>query len=379
MTSDEAAQTEARGDLVLRFLASIGRPAEAQAYLELFRAERPESFAIIAVGDSNLDPAVDALVTDFRFLSELGLEPVVVFGLVSPERSRAQAEAIAARLRPAVRCVVVDPDHAAESCRAGDIPLIPSLPGARTEQRFDALAQLATRLGSRKLVFLGRRSGLQPKGKPALSLVDLTTELDDLTAPGVLPARQSALLRQVGRLLDAVPHRMTVSVTSPLDLLRELFTVKGAGTLIRRGSTVRRHATYDEVDRTRLEALIERAFARDLAPAFFDRPALSIYVADDYRGAAVMTPTELGPYLSKFAVDVAARGEGIGRDRWQALTRDYPAFFWRSRASNPITPWYIQQADGMLRTDPWVIFWRGLAPADLPAAIDWALSAPVDL
>jgi acetylglutamate kinase len=172
---------------------------------------------------------------------------------------------------------------------------------------------------------------------------------------------------------------MTVSVTSPLDLLRELFTVKGAGTLIRRGSTVRRHATYDEVDRTRLEELIERAFSRDLSPAFFARPALSIYVADDYRGAAVMTPTELGPYLSKFAVDVAARGEGIGRDLWQALTRDYPAFFWRSRATNPITPWYIQQADGMLRADPWVIFWRGLAPTDLPAAITWAQSAPIDL
>jgi acetylglutamate synthase len=61
------------------------------------------------------------------------------------------------------------------------------------------------------------------------------------------------------------------------------------------------------------------------------------------------------------------------------VTRDYPSFFWRSRAANPITPWYIQQADGMLRTDPWVIFWRGLAPADLPAAITWAQSAPIDL
>jgi bifunctional N-acetylglutamate synthase/kinase len=376
-TVDDA---ESRGDLVLRFLASIGKPAEAQAYLELFRAERPESFAIIAVGDSNLDPAIDALITDFRFLSELGLEPVVAFGLVSPERGRAQAEAIAARLLPVARCRVVDADGASAACREGVIPLVPGFAGARTvDARFDRLAQLAGALGGRKLVFLGRRSGLQPKGKPALSLVDLTTEYDALTGAGVLPARQAALLRQVRRLLDAVPHRMTVSVTSPLDLLRELFTVKGAGTLIRRGSTVRRHAGFAEVDRARLEELIERAFGRPLSPAFFERPALAIYIADDYRGAAVVTPTELGPYLSKFAVDVAARGEGIGRDLWQALTRDYPAFFWRSRAANPITPWYVQQCDGMLRTDPWIIFWRGLAPADLPAAITRAQSAPVDL
>ncbi|HTM19313.1 MAG TPA: hypothetical protein VL172_02360 [Kofleriaceae bacterium] len=371
---------EAKGDLVLRFLASIGKPAEAQAYLELFRAERPESFAIIAVGDSNLEPAADALVTDFRFLSELGLEPVVVFGLVSPERGRGQAEAIAARLLPAVRCAVVDADGAAEACRLGVIPLVPGFSGARTvDARFERLAQLAASLGSRKLVFIGRRSGLQPKGKPALSLVDLTTEYDALTGAGVLPARQAELLRQVRRMIDAVPHRMTVSVTSPLDLLRELFTVKGAGTLIRRGSLVHRHPSFADLDRTRLEELIERAFGRPLSPVFFDRPALSIYVADDYRGAAVMTPTELGPYLSKFAVDVAARGEGIGRDLWQALTRDYPAFFWRSRATNPITPWYVQQCDGMLRTDPWIIFWRGLSPTDLPAAITWAQSAPVDL
>lgn len=378
MTTIESA--DARAELVLRFLSSIGKPAEAQTYLQLFRAERPESFAIIAVADTIADPAADALVTDFRFLSELGLEPVVVFGLIRPEAARAQAETIAARLAPDVPCRIVEADQAAETARAGIIPLVPSLAGGRTvDARFDALARLAADLGSRKLVFLGRRSGLQPKGRPVLSMVDLTTELDALTQPGVLTQRQTALLRQIHRLIDAVPHRMTVSVTSPLDLLRELFTVKGAGTLVRRGSVVRRFASFEEIDRIRLEELIERAFGRPLAPAFFDRPAMAIYIADDYRGAAVMSPTELGPYLTKFAVDVPARGEGIGRDLWQALTGDFPSFFWRSRATNPITPWYVQQCDGMLRADPWVIFWRNLPPDQLAAAITYARSAPLDL
>ena len=39
-------------DLVLRFLTSIGRPAEAQQYLDLFRAEHPERFAIVHVAEA---------------------------------------------------------------------------------------------------------------------------------------------------------------------------------------------------------------------------------------------------------------------------------------------------------------------------------------
>ena len=69
-------------------------------------------------------------------------------------------------------------------------------------------------------------------------MVSLATDTERLLAPGALSRGQALLLRQIKRLLEQVPHSMGVNVVNPLQFLRELFTVNGAGTLIRRGSRI---------------------------------------------------------------------------------------------------------------------------------------------
>jgi bifunctional N-acetylglutamate synthase/kinase len=383
-------------ELVLRFLTSVGRPAEAQQYLELFRnvrsaasADTPSAFAVIHVSDPVIDHALDALVVDLRFLAELDLLPVLAFGAVSGAHAVRSAQRLAAALPAQARALVTSAATVGQALRDDHLPLVPLLaskastgPGdAEADRRFDALAELVTTLGAKKLVFVGRRSGLQPRGGGrVVSMIDLTTEASSI-GPS-LPEPQAALLRQIGRIVEAVPHAMTVSVTSPLDLLRELFTVKGAGTLVRRGCVVESFAGWDGLDRSRLVALIEDAFGKALVSQFTERSFLRAYVADDYRGAAVVTDTELGPYLSKFAVTTVARGEGVGRDLWRHLTTAFPRLFWRSRADNPITSWYREQCDGLQRIAiadrPWVVLWRGLPPDDLAAAIRYCQLAAAD-
>jgi bifunctional N-acetylglutamate synthase/kinase len=366
-------------DLVVRFVQSVGRPGEADYYLSLFRAERPESFALICVSEAVMREASEALQVDLRFLSRLGLHPVVVFGLVDPSPAAAHAMAVREALSPDVPCEVAGGEGAAEIARAGRIPLVPMAVDGDVDTRFDRLASLVTRLRTRKVIFLGRRSGLQPIGHEPLSLVDLTTEYDELASEGVLPEKQGALLRQIRRLVAAVGHRLTVAVTSPLDLPRELFTVRGAGTLVRRGSQITRYDSLQDAGIERLRALIEAAFGRRLRDGFVDEPATAVYVADDFRGAAIIAATPLGAYLSKFAVDVGAQGEGIGRDLWRAVAREQPTLFWRSRSDNPISAWYQQRCEGMARAEPWTVFWRGVERSRIPAVIEWAERAPVDL
>jgi NAT, N-acetyltransferase, of N-acetylglutamate synthase len=394
-------------ELVLRFLTSVGRPAEAQQYLELFRgarsaadAEEPGAFAVIHVSEPVLDHALDALVVDLRYLAELDLLPVLAFGAVSGARAQKSAQRVATALPPQVRAKVTAASQVAQALRDDCLPLVPLIasrsdPGSASrsdpgsgngageveaDRRFDALAELVASLGAKKLVFLGRRSGLQPRGGRVVSMIDLTTEAA-IIGP-TLPEPQAALLRQVARVLDAVPHPMTVSVTSPLDLLRELFTVKGAGTLVRRGCVVEAFSHWHELDRPRVLALVEEAFGKPLVSDFGSRPFLRAYVADDYRGAAIVTQTPLGPYLSKFAVTTVARGEGVGRDLWRHLTGELPQLFWRSRADNPITSWYREQCDGLQRIaaqgKPWVVLWRGLSAEQLAAAIHYCQAAPPD-
>jgi acetylglutamate synthase len=377
-------------DLVLRFLTSIGRPTEARQYLALFRAEHPERFAIIHVADAVVRHAVDALAVEVRYLAELGLRPVVAFGAIEPGGAARAAERLHAALSPGVAAqVVAAPDPAAirTAIAAGALPLVVlDRADGDVDRRFDALADLAAALGTRRVVFVTRRSGLVPADGRAISIIDLTTEAAGLLAPGALPVEQQKLLRQLGRVIDRVASTggptLTISVTSPLDLLRELFTVKGAGTLIRRGSRITRHLTWDTLDLGRLTTVVEEAFGKTLVDDFARRPLLAAYVADDYRGAAIVTPAPLAPYLSKFAVGTVSRGEGVGRDLWRALEADMPRLFWRSRADNPITSWYREQCDGMARIEiadaPWWVLWRGLAPLEIPSAIHYCQAAPPD-
>jgi hypothetical protein len=350
--------------LVVRFLASIGRPAEAELYLSLFRAERPESFALIAVDAEVTGVAAEALAFDLEFLAELGLSPVVA--LASAE----QTSWLASWLADTGRAEQVSPDRAAQVAGGRRIPLVTAPP--------DQVAALAASLTTRKVVLLGPHGGLARAGEP-VSLVDVATEYDSLAAPGALPDAQLTLLARARALIDAADHPMTVAITSPLELLRELFTVRGAGTLVRRGAPIAVHAGWDGVDRARLAALIETAFGRRLRPSFWDRLPERVLLAGDYRGAAVVELTPQGPYLSKLAVGAAARGEGIGRDLWRALAREYRTLTWRGRAGNPIAPWYQEQCDGMAKLGAWHVYWRGLSPADIPAALAAASAAPVDL
>jgi acetylglutamate kinase len=386
-------------EVVLRFLESVGRRSEAEFYLSLFRAQPKERFAAISVDANVVRQASEAVVLDLRFLAALGLTPAVLLGLMVPTEAAAHAARIARRLeRVGVRSALLAaedtdlPARVVESSRAGEIPLIafaPETEAASTppaagspvqlDDRFARLGALLSALATRKLIFLHRRGGLRQRGVQ-LELVNMTTDFASLLTSRELSPKERMLLQQAHRMLfERVRHKLLVAVTSPLDLLRELFTVQGAGTMLRRGSVILRHGAFTEIDGERLRALLASSFGRPPNEDFFTRPVAALYLEEAYRGVAILTDTPLGPYLTKFAVEREAQGEGIGRDIWDVLTTDRPTLFWRARATNPIGAWYSRRCDGLVRFPEWTIYWRGLPPARVPAAIEYALNQPVDI
>ncbi|MCC6748916.1 MAG: hypothetical protein IT371_14755 [Deltaproteobacteria bacterium] len=374
-------------DVVLRFLESVGRRGEAEFYLALFRAEAKERFALIAVDAPVMRQASDAVVLDLRLLSALGLRPVVLLGLLEPHQAAAHAERLHRRLHHAgVEAALLplagaDETHraVASTIRDGRLPLLAFAPEAAAEERWTRLGELLTRLETRKLILLNRHGGLRPNGSP-ISLLNLTTELERVAeAPGLTAKEQLLLLESRRLIFERVPHKLLISITSPLSLLTELFTVKGAGTLLRRGAVIQRFDGLAGVDADRLAALLASSFGRPVSPALFERPLSRVYLEQDYRGAALIVDTPLGGYLTKFAVGREAQGEGLGNDLWARLTGDYPALFWRARAENPINAWYTRQCDGLMRLPRWHLFWKGIAVERVQEAIDYALAQPVDV
>lgn len=375
-------------DVVLRFLESTGRPSEARLYLDLFRARPREEFAAIAVDANVMANAEDAVLQDLRFLAALDLFPVVVLGVFQPAealgharslRRHLQAEGLHAEVLRARRRGLAA--RVAACTRSGAVPVVAFEPAGEEEpaQRLDRLGALLRALRARKLLFLHRPGGLR-QGGVLVPIVNLTTDVPGLLASGELSRKEALILDGARRLCEeAAPPSFTVAVTSPLNVLRELFTVKGAGTLLRRGARIARHDGWEGVEVARVRSLLASSFGRAPSDAFFERTPDRVYLEEGYRGCAILSEAPLGAYLTKFAVSAEAQGEGIARDLWEALVAETPVVFWRARRKNPISEWYAKLCDGLMRLPEWTVYWRGLEPASIPAAIEWAVGQPVDI
>ena len=246
-------------EIVQRFLESVGAKADIDLYLRLHRAQRKESFAMLAPNAQIVKSALDPLHFDLRILAGLGLLPVVVLGLLEPKDADAQATRVSDwLLEDDVPCDVVRATARRDASRADDGRRDPRHRRARRDpagvaggdQGADAPRRASA--CSRRWPPRSRRArscssaggrAWRPNGGPILPVVSLATDTQRLLAPGALPRGQAMLLRQVKQVVESVPQRLSVTVVNPLQLLRELFTVNGAGTLIRRGSRIDVHTT----------------------------------------------------------------------------------------------------------------------------------------
>jgi hypothetical protein len=265
-----AVQAPTPADVVLTFLESVGRRSEAELYLKLFRTLPKESFAIIAPGPQVVRYGLGSLVEQLRFLADLDLFAVVVLGLFDPATAASSAERMVKRLGAAgivpLPHSMDEPDLVERLCaelRRERIPVVHFMAEEQPnglEGRIERLGALARALDTRKLVLLRRRGGLGLRGDAPLelapghalpslggwiSVVNLRTDREALVQSKRFPKRDGELLDCAARLIERVaPNPMLVSVASPLNLMKELFTVKGAGTLIKPGTPVERHDGY---------------------------------------------------------------------------------------------------------------------------------------
>jgi GNAT superfamily N-acetyltransferase len=367
------------GEAVFKFLESVGSQADAQFYLKQFRSAERERFAALTVDAPTLD-SLGPVAVDLQFLQALELTPIVVPALHVGATLR-HCELLRKRLlaEGVDSAVFTDMEQIAPivaAARSGRIPIV-RLRGDSEVARVRRLGDLLSALGTGKLIHLREDGGLRAHGK-RLSFVNLTTEREALLKGGGLDPRARALIEHAQQLVERVPQRLLIAVASPINLLRELFTAKGAGTLLRSGARIERHTSYAALDLPRLERLITESFAKPLHPGFFERPIAAAYLESDYRGVALIADSPFGSYLTKFAVTREARGEGIGRDLWQAFIDSTPRLLWRARPDNPITAWYEQQADGRFRCGDWVVYLRGIEPERIAEAIRFALEQPPD-
>lgn len=382
-------------EFVSTFLDSVGQKQHVELYLRIFRELPKESFAVVAPEASLLRHASGTVVEALRFLSELDLRVTVAMGLLGD--AGPLASTITARLNAASAPFAELPLPDASGADALRTHLrergnaLVDLRALPREARADALGRMLVALGTRKLVVLRSRGGLGPHQHGRLpldarhallthpsgiSVVNLTTDLERLSTRH-LARGEAKLLRVIAALHAAFPPLLT-SVTSPFHLIHELFTVKGAGTLIKTGSTISHHDGFAALDVARLVRLIEDTFGKRLSVDLARLETSTVYLEQHYRGVAVVCAGKEADYLSKFAVSPVAQGEGIGRDLWEVLSARHPALFWRASPDNPIADWYARECDGLQRGPDWIVYWRGVDSATIPKLIEEARARPHD-
>lgn len=375
---------------LLHFLSGLGQRSEAELYLRTYRALPPGRFAMILPTPGVLSDYCGSFSEQLKFLTELGLFPTVVVGALMEV-----SDSLVEDLRLSLREIGVD-------SRLGDAPCVgPFQKRAWIDivrmnpDNDDRLSHITSKVAPRKTLFLRRAGGLGvglnsrielspghflPTSEMGISTISLRNDSAELRGLGVLSKTDERCLAGCQSILEApgADPKATVSVASPLSILRELFTVRGAGTLVKLGSVVSCYSSFAGLDQERLRSLIEQSFGRKAKDQLFLRKPLRIYLEAEYRGMALLEPGCGAPFLSKFAVLPIAQGEGLGQDLWWSMAKETPRFYLRARPNNPIVTWYATVCDGMHRAGEWNVYWKGIAPDAIAEVIADALSRPQD-
>lgn len=426
---------------IVQLLSQMRDGKEIREYLTRFSRLDQERFAVIKVGGAVMEEEMAALSASLAFLQTVGLAPIVVHG-GGPQLDKALAEAGIETVRkqglrvtppeaiPVIRETLtrvnlelvqairdcggraaaipsgvfeaelldeaglgrvgeptgVRLDLVAAAARAGQAPILACMGDTVDGRLVNINADAAVRalvhaLQPYKIVFLtGTGALLDEAGKP-ISAINLATDFDELMGADWVSGGMRLKMEEIKRLLDDLPLSSSVSITSPGELAKELFTHAGSGTLVRKGERMLELTHKSELDRARARTLIETAFGRPLLEDYFDTLDFDrTFVTESYRAAAITARLDDVVYLDKFAVLDEARGEGLGGAVWRRLTAYAPRLYWRSRSDNPINEFYFATCHGAVKTGHWTVFWRGETDLSrIPAMVERIAALPATL
>ncbi len=402
---------------IVRLLSTMASAKEIDQYLKRFSQLDAKRFALVNIDGAILRDAQEAEATasSLSFLQQVGLTPIVLLGRSSrtEDESATHERAASAAGKPqetadgetfdglnlklvqllqeqgtratsitagvfaadvptsnassrlaTVSAVILAPIEA--SLDAGSIPVIGSVgetPSGQTVEigSDDATNELVRVLQPFKVIFLTSFGGLRHDNGRRIDSINLSTEYDQFAEKAYSDSGFTFKIERMKQLLDGLPMESSISITNPANLAQELFTHKGSGTLIRRGERVLRATSWEELDLTRLRALIESSFGRRVVDDYFQRTRLlRAYISEHYRAAIILTEEDGVPYLDKFAVLDEAQGEGLGRAVWKVMREETLQLFWRSRHNNQVNIFYYAQSDGCFKQERWKVFWCGL-------------------
>jgi acetylglutamate kinase len=241
-----------------------------------------------------------------------------------------------------------------------------------------AANQLIRQLKPHKVVFLTQTGGVLNGEGQIIDTINLASDLEMLMGESWLNQGMRLKVNEIADLLEHLPHASSVSITSPEELAKELFTYQGSGTLIKKGEAILHFTNKKQINLSALTKLIEDSFDKKLKPNYANDLEVShVFHSENYRAVAIFSHLKDNVWLDKFAVADDAQGEGLGRTIWRHMTDEFSLFFWRAKFDNPIRNFYLNESDGHVNCGKWTVFWKGeFDLTKLPELINEAVNKP---
>lgn len=418
-------------DVVVQTVKNIGSHREGQQYLKYFTSVSSESFAIIKAGGAILTEHLDDFCQSLLVLHQLGLYPVVVHG-AGPQLNKLLEDAgiepqfeegirvtdkktlgvamklfhqESLRLSEALNNIGVsnmpittsltadylDRDRwgfvgdvtdvnlepIERAIKAGYIPIVPSLAMTKDGQVLNVnadvtAASLARAMKPLKIIYLSEKGGLfRGDSGELISEIFLDQEYDELMAQPWCQRGTRLKIKEGKKLLDTLPRTSSIAIIHPDDLQTELFTISGAGTLIRRGEKVEVASSLSEIkDLPAFKAALARGQSADkevvasidnYLQMLKDRPFKAYY--DDAMSclAIVLQPTESRPFASWVTLSITKPGwlTNTAENVFQAIEKGNSDLVWTVSKNDENLSWFFDRCDGSFCIDDVVLFWRG--------------------
>ncbi|AOP34510.1 acetylglutamate kinase [Leptospira tipperaryensis] len=363
-------------EILLKLLEVTENTKDSFQFLKLFRSIEPEKFAVIYADSGTLMESAEALLYNLKLLHKLELYPVVVLdkdGISYTNlfyRNHTKEDTDSTLPGKLFRHFNQVETSVASALAENKLPVF--IAEERGSGLFEFLTNLCSSLKTKKLIYLNPRGGIYSNGeKVSIYDVDSTISPDPI---------DSVLFHSCNELYKNVKDpEFGIAITSASSLLKELFTIKGSGTLIRKKNRIDFISDLNSIPKPKINHLIETAFQRSLKPNFWNQEFAGILLESEYKGCALVKNTPYGFFLSKFAVDEIARGEGVGRDIWDQMVQRFPVLFWRARKENSISKWYTKVCDGMQKEGIWIYFWIGVKEEHIQPICTFLRNLPQDL
>ncbi len=384
----------------------LGDSTEVQLFADLFKHMPAAKFALIKISGATLAKHMDQLTTDIAFLNKLGVHPVIVHGAgkeldkllphskkvdgirATPEEDMAIIKEVmqqinlqltlgivekggrAMGLTDVIEAIPMEGYGQVGSVGSVDVstiqkviasnatPVICPL-GTYGSKTYNINADTAAKgivdaLGPRKFIMLTETGGVLDDQGQIVPFLNLSSDLDDLPISGGMLLK----VKEVQQFLSQAKG-CEVVITSAPGLLKEIFTVKGHGTILKYHE-IQTAVEIDEKMKIQIKKTLEDAFGKELVPGHLDTDSLELVHQVDFEGLALIKPMDGYAYLDKFAVGRPFQGTGLGKCLWKVIEKKYPALLWRSSKDNPFNQFYQTNCDGMVKMDPWTIYWRGM-------------------